>query len=71
MVDSGIIPGLAACSRKGDSLMESLILQNVRNKHANQNPAHMDRVLSKTAEYHVHLPKWAWVNAVTDSEYTF
>ena len=51
--------------------MESLILQNVRNKHANQNPAHMDRVLSKTAEYHVHLPKWAWVNAVTDSEYTF
>ncbi len=25
--------------------MESLILQNVRNKHANQNPAHMDRVL--------------------------
>ena len=27
--------------------------------------------LSKTAEYHVHLSKWAWVNAVTDSEYTF
>ena len=28
-------------------------------------------ILSKTAEYHVHLSKWAWVNAVTDSEYTF
>ena len=28
-------------------------------------------LLSKTVEYHVHLSKWAWVNAVTDSDYTF